>query len=143
MTEITFSRLRDSEDWGLRGAKASPDEKPPEEGATVTVTRRNGETQDVEMGRVIAQGDDWWLATVGGAQRTKPDQHRSRENEQQLARLTDAMRELHHEVNALKHRVTELEQQPSEHDRNADAAERAAIETELFGDEPREANPWA
>lgn len=143
MTEITFSKLRDSEDWGLRGAKASPDEKPPEEGATVTVTKRNGDTQEVEMGRVVAQGDDWWLATLGGAQRTKPDQHRSRENEEQIARLIDAMRELRHEVNALTHRVTELEQQPIEYDRNADADERAAIEAEGRGDEPREANPWA
>jgi len=64
---ITFSKLRDSEDWGLRGEKETPDAQPPEEGTMVTVLKKSGEQQDVEMGRVVAQGDDWWLATTGAS----------------------------------------------------------------------------
>ena len=70
MTSVTFSRLRDSEDWGLRGSKELPTDLPPQEGSMVTVTKKSGETQDVQMGRVIAQGDDWWLATVGASNNT-------------------------------------------------------------------------
>jgi len=62
---ITFSKLRNDEGWGLRGDKASPSDQPPEPGTTITVTKRSGETNDVVMGTVIAQGDDWWLATLG------------------------------------------------------------------------------
>lgn len=71
MGQITFSRLRDSEDWGLRGSKDSPDEQPPQEGSSVTVTKKSGEQQEVVMGRVIAQGDDWWLAASGATNHTK------------------------------------------------------------------------
>ena len=46
MGTITFSRLRDSEDWGLRGAKDTPEDQPPEEGGMVTVTKKSGEQQE-------------------------------------------------------------------------------------------------
>jgi hypothetical protein len=67
---ITFAALKDINTgertgWGLRGDKSTPSEQPPEEGTTITVTKRSGETNDVVMGEVIAQGDDWWLATLG------------------------------------------------------------------------------
>jgi len=70
MGTITFSRLRDSEDWGLRGTKESSEDQPPEEGGMVTVTKKSGEQQEVQMGRVVAQGDDWWLATSGASNNT-------------------------------------------------------------------------
>lgn len=70
MMTITFSKLRDSEDWGLRGNKETPDEQLPQEGTMVTVTKKSGEQQDVIMGRVVAQGDDWWLATTGASNNT-------------------------------------------------------------------------
>jgi len=68
--DITFSRLRDSDDWGLRGTKDTPEDQPPEEGGMVTVTKKSGEQQEVQMGRVVAQGDDWWLATSGASNNT-------------------------------------------------------------------------
>lgn len=68
--DITFSRLRNSDDWGLRGTKDTPEDQPPEEGGMVTVTKKSGEQQDVQMGRVVAQGDDWWLATSGASNNT-------------------------------------------------------------------------
>lgn len=141
MSEITFSRLRDSEDWGLRGTKDNPTEHPPGEGTMVTVTKRNGDTQEVEMGRVVAQGDDWWLATVGGTPKTKPSDHRVEEHERKLAALVDEVRELRCELKAVKHHLEEMQMEMAgrdEFDRNADADERAAIQ-----DEGNEANPWA
>lgn len=146
MSQITFSRLRDSEDWGLRGTKEELTEHPPAEGTMVTVTKRNGDTQEVEMGKVIAQGDDWWLATVGGTSQTKPSDHRTNEHERQIAELVNEVRELKHAVKVLKHHVDELQmdanaRMDAEVDRNADADERAAIQAE--GDGPKEANPWA
>lgn len=144
MSEITFSRLRDSEDWGLRGTKDNLTEHPPGEGTMVTVTKRNGDTQEVEMGRVVAQGDDWWLATVGGKTQTKPSDHRVAEHERKIADLVEEVRNLRVELKAAKHHLDEINQhlfERSEPDRNADADERAAIRDEQDG--PKEANPWA
>jgi len=75
--QITFARIKDPETrepvgWGLRGAKSHPDEPPPEEGAEVVVMKRDGSSTDAVMGRVIAQGDDWWLAHVGRKHDTRP-----------------------------------------------------------------------
>lgn len=73
---ITFAALKNIDTgertaWGLRGDK-SPGEQPPEEGTTVTATRKSGETTEVVMGKVVAQGDDWWLAEKGRKLDTRP-----------------------------------------------------------------------
>lgn len=92
----------------------------------VTVTRRNGETQDVQMGRVLAQGDDWWLATVGASNKTNG--------------VKDQLDEMRLAIKALDHRISELEQAQGSGPQTD--VEREAIQQE-GGDEPREANPWA
>ena len=103
MSVVTFSRLRDSDDWGIRGSKEQPTDVPPEQGTMVTVTKKSGETQDVQMGRVIAQGDDWWLAAVGA---TNNAESRRIQDEDLLRQIQDLLRE----VVSLRHRIEALEE---------------------------------
>ena len=139
MSSITFSRLRDSGDWSLRGTKQEPHDHPPGEGEMVTVTKKGGDTQEVAVGRVVAQGDDWWLATIQGSEQGKPDHHRVGESERQIAALIQQVKELRVEMKAIKHNIMEMqlemnEQATPDHDANANDQQDG---------EPREANPWA
>ena len=70
--KINFAKLRDSNDWGLRGSKETESDVAPAEGATVTVTKKSGETVKRTMGKVVVEGDDWWLATCGQKADTTP-----------------------------------------------------------------------
>lgn len=69
--KITFAKLRDDEGWGLRGSK-EPGTSAPAEGSTVKVTKRDETVVSRSMGRIVAQGDDWWLATCGFKKDTRP-----------------------------------------------------------------------
>jgi hypothetical protein len=129
---ITFSKLknRDNPDgpttWGLRASKSSPDEQPPAEGSTVIVTKKGGETQEVTMGRVIAQGDDYWLADIAGRDQSSPDRYRTGENERKIHALIDEVRELRRIVDKLASSQVDED------------IERAAIQGEQ-----EEVDPWA
>ena len=69
--KITFAKLRDEDGWGLRGSK-EVDSYPPEEGTTVDVYKKSGDVVKRTMGKVVAMGDDWWLATCGFKKETQP-----------------------------------------------------------------------
>ena len=81
--KITFAKLRNEQGWGIRGDKATG-ESLPEMGSTVTVHKRSGDTSDVIMGAVVAEGDDWWLAKIGEKpDRRPPGQRGAEEAERQ------------------------------------------------------------
>ena len=75
--KINFAKLRDSGEWGLRGSKESASDVTPAEGSTVTVTKKGGDKVKRTMGRVVAEGDDWWLATCGFKKDTTPPGRRN------------------------------------------------------------------
>lgn len=141
MTQITFSRLRDSDDWGLRGSKDSPDEKPPQEGTSVTVTKKSGEQQEVVMGRVIAQGDDWWLAASGASNNTATCRACACDScislMAKVKRLVASMDDQADAADATSNNYTERRLAQEQ----ADQTERDAIAGE--GADAKEANPWA
>ena len=129
--QITFHALKnrdnpEEKEWGLRGGKSSPDEQPPAEGSTVTVTKKNGDEQELTMGRVIAQGDDWWIAKIAGRDQSSPDRYRTGENERKIHALIDEVRELLRIVDKLASSQVDED------------IERAAIQGEQ-----EEVDPWA
>src|SRR4051812_33021727 len=75
MTQATFSRLRHG-DWGLRVTGKC------QAGMRVTVTKRDGSSSQIIIGRVLWEGDDYTLCTIGaepkqnesGPRTTRPQQ---------------------------------------------------------------------
>jgi len=70
-TTVTYTKLR-SGDWGLRGPATILSE-----GASVTVTKRSGETKPATVGRVLWSGDGVAIATIASSS-TSRQQPRSR-----------------------------------------------------------------
>jgi len=68
------AKLRDG-DWGMRGIG-----EPPDPGATVLVTKRDGDTREHQVGEIIWSGKDRdsgkpaWLATILPDEDAKPKQ---------------------------------------------------------------------
>jgi len=66
---ITFKRLRNGE-WGIQGLWLEPGEK-------VTVTRRDGSTTRVTVGRVLFTGEDGYsIATIATEPKSVPVRRR-------------------------------------------------------------------
>lgn len=78
----TWTKLRSGE-WGLRVTGGSP-----RSGDRVTVTKRNGESRVVAVGRIIWRGDGATLCTVGLAQPAQ--EHRAPQREDDWERRQDA-----------------------------------------------------
>lgn len=55
--QITWSKLK-SGGWGVRAKAEDPFEELPAPGATVVVTKKNGETSEVTLGSKVWSGDD-------------------------------------------------------------------------------------
>jgi hypothetical protein len=56
-TEITFTKLKKTNTWGLRGPGLKA-------GATVTVTKQDGSTVRKTVGKILWTGDGVSLATI-------------------------------------------------------------------------------